>query len=287
MAKPWADSDFRVHVARGLSTHTLAAWTGALKGLIGLHGFGLRPADQSGDKTGQNAVDLFGLLAGSTGFMAMFARRAGVPPILSQLFASGGAEANAVKQRWEQVMNDGQAGAYFKSETRKLADELKRDQQAGMHEVQVYEKMRDRTRAILVECDKKSPGFSQKMWDAAHDATEFAMKNLAREPLRQVIPAESRDEKIGSRIGLLTHLPYQSDLVVQSQAKIGVGGGPDAYREVRDVGHVAVGTDEASLDMIAWQEAKQPGNMFELNFPLLWAARFGNAPMHMDEIRRL
>jgi hypothetical protein len=48
-----------------------------------------------------------------------------------------------------------------------------------------------------------------------------------------------------------------------------------------------VGTDESSLDMIAWHEARQGGNMFEENFPLLWAARLGNAPMHLDEITRL
>jgi hypothetical protein len=285
IAKPWVEADFRVHVARGLSTHTLAEWTGAQKGLIGLHGFGLRPADQSGDKIGQDPIDLFKLLGGSTGFLAMFARRQGLPSALKALFDHG--EGLGHKQKWEQLMADPKAGHYFRAETEKLADELKADKAGGMHEVQVFDKMRARTRVILEEADKRSPGFKQHLWDEAHEATRFAMQNFAREPIRQVIPEQSRDEAIGSRIGLLTVLPYQSDLVVQSQAKIGLGGGPDAYRDVRDVGHVAVGTHEAALDALAWAAAKQPGDKWAENWPALWGTRLGNGPMSTSEITRL
>lgn len=292
MAKPWVESDFRVHVARGLSTHTLAAWTGALKGLIGVHGFGLRPADQSGDKMGQSPINLFGVLGTATGFLATISQRHGVPDLLARIMTGGDQEqieqAKKLESRWGQLMSDGRAGKHFKAETLKLQDVLKEDQKNGMPPVILFEKMRQETRKILEQCDKMSPGFTQHYWQTTHDATRFAMQNLTREPFRSIaIPAVTRDEQLGSRIGLLTHLPYQSDLVVQSQAKIGVGGGPDAYREVRDVGHVAVGTDEASLDAIAWQAANQPGSMFELNFPLMHALRLGHAPMHIDEIKRL
>src|SRR5258706_5049685 len=61
IAKTWVNADYRVHVARGLSTHLLAGWTGSVKGLIGLHAFGLRPADQGMDKRGWNPVDTFPL----------------------------------------------------------------------------------------------------------------------------------------------------------------------------------------------------------------------------------
>jgi hypothetical protein len=287
IAKPWVEADFRVHVARGLSTHTLAGWTGAQKGLIGLHGFGLRPADQSGDKMGGSATDLFKLLGGSMGFLAMFARRQGMPTLLEGLFKKRTPEGDRVISRWEQLMGDQRAGKHFRKETEKLADALKQLESQGVHQVEIFDRMRAGTRAILEQCDEMTPGFSQHMWDTAHEATRFAMVNLAREPLRQVIPADSRDEAIGSRIGVLTDIPYQSDLVVQSQAKIGVGGGPDAYREVRDVGHVAVGTNEMALDAVAWELAQQPGQQWNENWPLLWGTRLGQGPMHLDEITRL
>jgi len=288
IAKPWVEADFRVHVARGLSTHTLAGYTGAQKGLIGLHGFGLRPADQSGDKQGQSAVDLFKLLGGSTGFLAMFQRRVGVPSLLKDLFTKNRTpEGDGIVGRWEQLMGDAKAGRHFRQETSKLADQLAALEKQGVHQVEIFDRMRAGTRAILEKCDEMTPGFSQHLWDTAHEATRFAMVNLAREPLRQIIPSDARDEKIGSRIGVLTDLPYQSDLVVQSQAKIGIGGGPDAYRDVRDVGHVAVGTNEMALDAVAWELAGQPGNQWNENWPLLWATRLGQGPMHLDEITRL
>jgi hypothetical protein len=287
IAKPWVEADFRVHVARGLSTHTLAGWTGAQKGLIGLHGFGLRPADQSGDKRGTSAVDLFKLLGGSTGFLAMFSRRQGMPSLLEGLFKLPTGEGRNIVTRWEQLMSDGRAGSHFRKETEKLADALKVLEGQGVHQVEIFDRMRSGTREILEKCDEMTPGFSQHLWDTAHEATRFAMVNLAREPIRQVLPSDTRDEAIGSRIGVLTDLPYQSDLVVQSQAKIGVGGGPDAYREVRDVGHVAVGTNEMAIDAVAWELAQQPGQQWNENWPLLWATRLGQGPMHLDEITRL
>src|SRR5262249_3235004 len=40
IAEPWAAADYRVHVTRGVSNHLFAGWTGALKGLVGLHALG-------------------------------------------------------------------------------------------------------------------------------------------------------------------------------------------------------------------------------------------------------
>jgi hypothetical protein len=291
LAKPWVESDFRVHVARGLSSHTLAGWTGALKGLIGLHGFGLRPADQSGDKMGNSPLGVFGLLGGIAGFNAVISQRVGVPDLLARIRSDGDQgeidAAQKLQMRWDLLMDANAAGKHYGKATGALMAQLRADEKAGMQPVLLFEKMRLETRKILQECDNLSPEFTRRYWDTMHESTRFAMQNLAREPLRQVIPAVARDEQLGSRIGLLTHLPYPSDLVVQSQAKIGVGGGPDAYREVRDVGHVAAGVNEAALDAVAWQAAQQPGNMFELNFPLLHAVRLGHGPMNIDDVRRL
>lgn len=94
-----------------------------------------------------------------------------------------------------------------------------------------------------------------------------------------------RDERLGLRIGLLSRLPYRADLVVQGLPKIGLGGGPDAYFEARDVGIVVAGTDEISGDLTALRYAGVPGNPWAFNHPIHGALQFGSGPICWDEIR--
>ncbi|HET8547993.1 MAG TPA: hypothetical protein VFL57_08315, partial [Bryobacteraceae bacterium] len=58
IAEPWVKADYRVHVSRGVSTHLFAGWTGSLKGLIGLHALGGRPADHGMKQRGDNPLDI-------------------------------------------------------------------------------------------------------------------------------------------------------------------------------------------------------------------------------------
>ena len=90
---------------------------------------------------------------------------------------------------------------------------------------------------------------------------------------------------MGLRIGLLSRLPYQADLVVQGLPKIGIGGGPDAYFEVRDPGLLVAGTDEIGVDVTAIREAGVPGNPWAFNHPVHGALQFGRGPMCRDEVR--
>lgn len=289
MAKPWVEADFRVHVARGTSTHILAGWTGSVKGLIGLHAFGTRPADQGADKMGQNMVDTLPLLTQLGGFGAIFQHRSGLRDAVARAAASNdpglkGALEHA-KGKWDALADRGAAWATYSSESRKLATELKADQAAGMSQGEVTDKMRWRTREILERADKASPGFKQAVWDASQEATRFGMVALSH--FRALIPGELKDESMGMRIGLLTQLPYPSDLVIKSQPKIGEGGGPDAYANVRDVGVVIAGTDEAATDAAAWKAAGKTENLWSVNHPVHSALMFGRGPMHMDEIKEL
>jgi hypothetical protein len=149
----------------------------------------------------------------------------------------------------------------------------------------VLENMRTGIREALQRADATDPGFKQAFWDTAHESTRVVLR--AGWALREVLPKDIRDESIGSRIGLLSQLPYQSDLVVQSQAKIGEGGGPDAYQHVRDVGAVVVGTNEASTDATMWKLANKQGSMWSENYPAWYGLVYGVGPMHQDEIERL
>jgi hypothetical protein len=105
--------------------------------------------------------------------------------------------------------------------------------------------------------------------------------------VRDLIPATMRDERMGMRIGLLSRLPHQADLVVEGLPKIGIGGGPDAYFEVRDVGVVVAGADEITVDLVALREAGVEGNPWAYNHPIHGALQFGRGPMSWDEIRVL
>jgi hypothetical protein len=289
MAKPWVEADYRVHVARGLSTHILAGWTGSAKGLIGLHAFGTRPADQGADKMGQSMVDTLPLLTQLGGFGAMFQHRSGLSDAVARVAASGDpallGAMNKAKGKVEALASRGAAYVTYSKEVKALAAELKRDEAAGMPQGEVLDKMRWRTRELLDKADKASPGFRQATWDASNEATHFGM--IALSHFRALIPGELKDEKMGMRIGLLTQLPYPSDLVIKSQPKMGEGGGPDAYAKVTDVGVVIAGTDEASTDAAAWKAAGKTENLWTTNHPLHAALIFGRGPMHLDEIKEL
>jgi hypothetical protein len=102
--------------------------------------------------------------------------------------------------------------------------------------------------------------------------------------LRAFIPGGIKDDPQGARIGLLAKLPYPSDLVVLSQPKIGEGGGPDAYRHVRDAGFVVAATDEPTADAVAWQKTRPGENLWAQNYPVANALRYGMGPMAPDEI---
>jgi hypothetical protein len=289
IAKPWAEADYRVHVARGPSTHILAGWTGSVKGLIGLHAFGLRPTDQGMDKRGMSMLDSFPLMTQASGFMAALQLRSGIGDLAAKIAAEGNPELKGllkeVEGRWAGLRNRGDTWATFSKEIAALTSELKKDQANGVSPQAVADKMRWRTREILDRADAKSPGFKQAMWDASADGTRFFMK--AAQHFRFLIPSEMKDQDNGMRIGLLTQLPYQSDLVIKTQPKIGEGGGPDAYTSVKDVGAIIAGTDEASTDVMAWKAAGKSENVWSVNFPLHAGLVYGRGPMHLDEIKEL
>jgi hypothetical protein len=167
----------------------------------------------------------------------------------------------------------------------KLQAELNQKRDGGMPMVELMEEMRKGVRGLLDKADAASPGFKQAYWDSAHEATRVVLR--AGWEVRKLLPDEIKDETIGSAIGLLSQLPYQSDLVIQTQPKIGEGGGPDAYQHVKDVGAIIAGTSEAATDALAWKLANQDGNRFNKNFPAWYGLVYGAGPMHDDEIQRL
>jgi hypothetical protein len=290
IAKPWVEADYRVHVSRALSNHMLAKWTGSLKGLIGLHAFGLRPVDQSMEKRGDSALDFFRFLGAGSVF-TIFEKRSGFTDIAAKILASGDLDLQRahelVEAKWKNLQGNVEAWKIFQRETRALTEELDRDKAGGASEVEIADKMRWRTREILERAEQQgnAPGFMQSLWDTVHDASRVAMR--LGWTIRGVLPSDARDEQVGQRIGLLTALPYQSDLVVQCQPKIGLEGGPDAYRKVIDTGFISVGTNEAALDAVAWQRAGLKDHMWTDNWPLYHAQQYGRAPMHLDEVTRL
>jgi hypothetical protein len=289
IAKPWAEADYRVHVPRGLSTHLLAGWTGSQKGLIGLHAFGLRPFDQGMDKRGVNPIDFFPLVAGGDGFASFLSQRTGIIDVVARIAALGDPQLSAqlakATREWASLSDRKEAWASYVADTKVLAGELKRDQAVGMDQAALMDKMRWRMRAALDKADGLSPGFRQQLFDAASDGTRAFLRIAFR--FRELAPPEMRDEQMGMRIGLLTQLPYQSDLVVKSQPKIGEGGGPDSYDHVTDVGVVIAGTNEAATDAAAWKAAGKTGNLWSANWPLYGSLVFGGGPMHQDEIHYL
>jgi hypothetical protein len=152
-----------------------------------------------------------------------------------------------------------------------------------MPEIEVMAKMRRATAVMLVEAEAAAPGFRASLWQGVADGTRAFLLTLWK--MREHLPAVMRDERMGMRIGLLSRLPHQSDLVVQGLPKIGLGGGPDAYFEVNDVGIVVAGTDEVSVDVTAIRHAGVPGNPWAFNHPVHGAVQFGHGPIAYDEIR--
>ncbi len=287
VAKPWVEADYRIHVTRGVSTHFLAGFTGPTKGLIGLHEFGLRPADQGANKRGLDPLGMFSALSGAQGFGAVIGGRTGLGDIGAKILSAGDeglkADWRACQSKWDALRASGRAFSIYEKGVADLAAELRRDRDRGMSEPALFDKMRTRTREVLERADEASPGFKQALWDAAHETTRVAM--VAGRNLRGLVPKEIRDEDLGARIGLLTSLPYPSDLVIATQPKIGEGGGPDAYHTVRDVGAIVAATDEATADAVAWRRAGRTDSVWETNYPVDAALRYGRGPMHLDEVR--
>jgi len=290
MAKPWVEADFRVHASRGLSNHLIANYTGSQKGLIGLHAIGLRPLDQGMDKRGANPIDVMNMITRTQAPGTLFSLRSGADPNLFDKMKSLGnkeleAQWASAEGKWGALRDRKEAYGAFKDEIDTLQKELNQQRESGVDSITLMENMRLGIRDALERADGKSPGFKQQFWDTAFESTKVAQR--VGWELRGLVPKEIRDEEIGARIGLLSQLPYQSDLVVQTQPKIGEGGGPDAYQNVRDVGAVIVGTHESATDTLAWELAGKQGSMWKDNYPARFGIQFGVGPMHPDEIQRL
>jgi hypothetical protein len=287
VAESWVTADYRVHVTRAASNHAFAGWTGSLKGLIGLHALGGRPADLGMRMRGGSPLQVLAAVMQSASFTGLFATRFGLPDFES--FAARCTDADCLsaiergRQSWSEIERFSAGRDIWKRGATALAAELDREHEAGASEIEIMAKMRRRTAALLVECEQASPGFRASLWQGVIDGTRAFLLTSWR--LRDLVPAEMRDERMGMRIGLLSRLPHQADLVVQAMPKIGLGGGPDAYFEVRDVGVIVAGTDEMSVDLMAIREAGVPGNPWAFAHPIHGALQFGRGPMSWDEIR--
>jgi hypothetical protein len=226
-----------------------------------------------------------GMRAGS--FIGMLAVRGGVPDFARLASSCEDPLCRSAVQQgatsWSELSRYGAGHAIFAKGVSKLEAELRRDEAAGIPEIQLMAKMRRGTAALLEEADRATPGYRAALWQGVADGTRAFLLTMWK--MREHLPEVMRDERMGLRIGLLSRLPHPSDLVVQGLPKIGLGGGPDAYCEVRDVGLVVAGTDEASVDLIALRHAGIPGNPWAFNHPIHGALQFGRGPMCWDEIR--
>lgn len=132
-----------------------------------------------------------------------------------------------------------------------------------------------RAAALLAEAETASPGFRTAFWQGVADATRAFLLTMWK--FRELLPAVMRDQRMGLRIGVLTRLPFASDLVVQGLPKIGLGGGPEAYFEVREAGFIVAGIRAAGV----------PGHPWAWNHPVRAALQFGPGPIGWNEIRDL
>jgi len=289
IAEPWASADYRVHVSRGVSNHLFAGWTGALKGLVGLHALGLRPGDQGMNQRGESPLDVLSAVMQAGGFTGLPARRAGVSDFAGLAARCDNAECRSAVQQsakqWQDLSSFASGRKIWAAGAAALEAELRKLRAEGTSETVLMAKMRQRTRAILEDAEREAPGFRASLWQGVSDGTRAFILTMWR--LRDHLPDAMRDERMGLRIGLLSRLPHQADLVVQGLPKIGLGGGPDAYFEVRDAGIVVAGTDEISVDLIAIQEAGIGGNPWAFNHPVHGALQFGRGPMCWEEVRVL
>lgn len=286
VAAPWVDADYRVHISRSASTHLFAGWTGALKGLIGLHGLGGRPGDMGMKIRGENPLDVLTAVMHSGAFTGLFASRAGIPDFSRLLSECQDSDCLSACRRSEESWNNLTrlaAGRRIWAEgATALEKELRRDQSGGAPDIEIMAKMRREATALLLRAEAASPGFREAMLQGVADGTRAFLLTLWN--MREALPREMRDESMGQRIGLLSRLPHQADLVVQGAAKVGIGGGPDAYTTVKDVGIVVAGTDEISVDLAVLRAAGIPGCPWEYNHPIRGALQFGRGPMSWEEI---
>ena len=208
IAEPWAAADYRVHVTRGASTHLFAGWTGALKGLVGLHALGGRPADHGMRQRGESPLDVLTAIMRAGSFTGLFATRAGVPDFARLASACDDAQCRDACDRsaasygeWSRL----EAGrVIWTNGATALEQELRRDQAAGVSEVAIMAKMRRSTAALLVEAERASPGFRDSMWQGVADGTRAFLLTMWR--MRGLLPEVMRDERMGMRIGLLSRV---------------------------------------------------------------------------------
>jgi hypothetical protein len=287
VAEPWVAADYRVHITRGASTHLFAGWTGSLKGLIGLHALGGRPGDHGMKQRGESPLDVLTAVMQSGSFTGLFSARSGVRDFARLASACEDLECRSAGRQssisWGELSRFAAGRSIWTKGASALEAELRRDQAAGVREIDLMAKMRRSTAALLTEAELAAPGFRAALWQGVADGTRAFLLTMWK--MREHLPSVMRDERMGLRIGLLSRLPYQSDLVVQGLPKIGIGGGPDAYFEVRDAGIVVAGTDEISVDLTVLLEAGVPGNPWAFNHPIQGALRLGPGPMCREEIK--
>lgn len=286
VAEPWVAAHYRVHLTRGASNHVFAGWTGSLKGLVGLHALGGRPADLGMVQRGTNPLELLTAVMRSGGITGMFAARGGVAgyPILAAASEDSRCLAATAQstESWNALAQFAAGREVWTKGVNELDAELRADQAAGLPPIELMAKMRRVAANLLARADLASPGFRDSLWQGVADGTIAFLLTMWR--IRNLIPEVMRDERLGLRIGLLSRLPYQADLVVQGLPKIGLGGGPDAYFEARDVGIVVAGTDEISVDLTALRHAGVAGNPWAFNHPIHGALQFDRGPMCWEEI---
>jgi hypothetical protein len=289
VAEPWVNADCRVHISRGVSTHVFAGWTGALKGLVGLHALGGRPADRGMRQRGENPLDILAAVMRAGSFTGVLETRAGVSNFDRLPSASGDPQCRLAFEQslksWHEWSGLAAGREIWARGAAAIERDLRRDQAAGATDVQLMAAMRGRAAALVVEAERAAPGFRASLRQGVADGTRAFLLTMWK--MRDLLPDLMRDERMGLRIGLLTRLPYEADLVVQGLPKIGLGGGPDAYFEVRDVGIVIAGSDEISVDLTAIRRAGVPGNPWSFNHPIHGALQFGRGPMNWDQIRTL
>jgi hypothetical protein len=289
IAEPWVDADYRIHVSRGVSTHVYAGWTGALKGLVGLHALGARPADLGMKQRGENPLDVLSSVMRAGSFTGVLETRAGVSNFAGLASVCEDVQCRSAFEQstasWRGLATYAAGREIWARGATAIEEELRRDQAAGVPDVQVMAAMRRRTAALVVEAERAAPGFRASLMRGVADGTRAFLLTMWK--MRELIPAVMRDERLGLRIGLLTRLPCKADLVVQGLPKIGIGGGPDAYFEVRDMGIVIAGTDEISVDVAAIRLAGLAGNPWAFNHPIHGALQFGSGPIGWDQIRLL
>jgi hypothetical protein len=289
VAEPWITAGYRVHIARGVSTHVFAGWTGALKGLVGLHALGARPADRGMRVRGDSPLDVLTAVMRAGSFTGLFEARAGVPAVARLIADCDDPLCRTAFEQsvtsWNELARFAAARSMWAERAAAIDADLRRDQAAGVSDTELMARMRRATVGLLADAERAAPGFRASLDQAVADGTRAFFLTMWR--MRDLIPAAMRDQSMGMRIGLLSRLSHPSDLVVQGLPKAGLGGGPDAYFEARDVGVVLAGTDEISVDLTAIHHAGVPGHPWAFNYPIHGALQFGGGPICWNEIRTI